>query len=211
MNFENRLLDALTEVDAARPAAAPVARPRAWRPALVAAGAVAVVLAGAMAVSTLVGNPASDRVAPNQGSPDSAVPVAFVVRTDSDGSVVFSASDVVDPVAATAALNQAGISGRVVNNTNGCGPIDPADLSPGFPSGPHSRPRPTDTGPPAGIVYGENTVTVRTSDYAPGGGVLVVVQLRERPSGPWAAVLFWSYADVNAIPTCVDVTDPGTD
>lgn len=61
------------------------------------------------------------------------------------------------------------------------------------------------------MITGGDTVTVRSSDYPAGGGVLVVVQLPSRPAGPWAAVLYWAYADVEQIPTCVDVTDPGTD
>ena len=65
--------------------------------------------------------------------------------------------------------------------------------------------------PPDNFVSGDRTVTVRSSDYPPGGVLLVVVQLRNRPTGPWAAVNWFGYADLDKVPTCVDITDPGTD
>jgi hypothetical protein len=220
--FERRLLDALTEVDAQRPAAPPAVgaattvagatRPRWTRPVLVAAS-VAALVAGGTVLGALMAppGPGRDGAGPGTDSAPAVRPAAFAVQVNADGSVSFTARDLIDPAAATRSLNAAGIAGRVVNNTNGCAPIDSGDLAPGFVQGPHSRPRPSYTGPPVGFVTGDNTVTVRSSEYPPGGGVLVVVQLRERPTGPWAAVLYWAYADVDQIPSCVDVTDPGTD
>jgi len=223
--FEHRLLDALTEVDAQRPAAPPTAitaaaHPagvrtiqRRWtRPALVAAS-VAALVAGAAFLGAVaqIGSGNRDAARPAPDSAPAIRPAAFVVHLNADGSVSFTASDLVDAAAATTALNNAGIAGRVVNNTNGCALIDPDDLAPGYVQAFRDRPRPTDTGPPVGFVTGGDTITIQSSDYPAGGGVLVVVQLRNRPSGPWAAVLYWAYADVNQIPTCVDITDPGTD
>jgi hypothetical protein len=217
--FEHRLLEALTEVDAQRPAATPVARARSprpvaarvrrLRPTLAAASVAAVVaVAGFAALGYRSGAPNAGN---SNGSGIQVAPAAFTVQVNSDGSVSFTARDLVDPAAATEALNDAGIAGRVVNNTNGCTGIKESDLAPGFYGRPHPRPRPGYTGPPPGFVTGDGTVTIRSSDYPSGGGVLVVVQLRQRPSGPWAAVLWWAYADVDKIPTCVDITDPGMD
>jgi hypothetical protein len=219
--FEHRLLEALTEVDAQRLAATPVARARSprpvaagvrWlRPALAAASVVAIVaVAGFAALDYRSGAPnAGNSNGPGPGI--QVAPAAFTVQVNNDGSVSFTARDLVDPTAATKALNDAGIAGRVVNNTNGCPDIKEGDLAPGFDGGPHPRPSTGYTGPPPGFVTGDRTVTIRSSDYPSGGGVLVVVQLRQRPSGPWATVLWWAYADVHKIPTCVDITDPGTD
>jgi hypothetical protein len=206
--FECRLLEALTEVDAERRVTPAVGQRhrRRFPTVRLAAAAVAAIAVGAVVVASLAGTPKSRPPGGTVTGPAPAIQqAAFAVQVNADGTVTFTASDLVDTAAATAALNAAGISGRVVNNTNGC-----AGVGPGVPIG--RRPRPSDPlGPPAGLITGDASVTVRSADYEPGGGVLVVVQLRERPAGPWAAVGSWAYDDVNQIPTCVDVTDPGTD
>jgi hypothetical protein len=209
--FEHRLLVALTQVDAERPdtaAAGPAVGRRHRRiPAVrLAAAAAAALAVGAVVVASLAGTPKSQPPGGTVTGPAPAIQqAAFAVQVNADGTVTFTASDLVDTAAATAALNAAGISGRVVNNTNGCEGVGPGVLI-GW------RPRPSDpSSPPAGFITGDASVAIRSSDYEPGGGILVVVQLRQRPTGPWAAVGSWAYEDVSQIPTCVDVTDPGTD
>src|SRR5262245_21252118 len=125
-------------------------RPR-WRaPVLVGAGAAAIA-AGVIALAP----PGGQRAAIPQ-------PAAFAVQVNPDGSLAFTAHDVVDTAAATQALNQAGIAGRVINDiTPGCSTksddIQPADL---FPDGTVSR-----------GLGSQETVTLRTSDYPAGGGL----------------------------------------
>ena len=103
---------------------------RRWvRPALVAAG-VAVVAAGAVLLDGALGT--SDV---GDGEPFAVQPAAFTLQVNADGSVTFAAHDVIDTVAATQALNGAGIAGRVINDiTPGCATksddIEPGDLYP---------------------------------------------------------------------------------
>jgi len=133
--------------------------------------------------------------------------VGFTLQINNDGSVDFTATDVVDPAAATTALNNVGIAGRVVVHRDACAPVNWNDVAVTPP-----KPRPTGTGFPAhrpGIT-GDETVTLRSSDYPPGGGLLVVVVVRQYPEGSWAHVSWLGYSDVNKIPTCVQLFDPGT-
>jgi hypothetical protein len=213
--FERLLLEALTEVDAQRPFAAAPAPTLVssgvhwWRPALVTAS-VAALAVGAIVVG-------AGRTTPGGGAPPAvdgptAVAIGFTLVANSDGSISFTATDLVDPVAATKALNDAGIAGRVVNNTNGCPDLVDGDLAPGFLQGLHPRPRSSSTQQPDPFLHGARTVTIRSSDYPANGGVLVVVIVRmNRPVKPWAAVQYYAYTSSSRIPTCADITDPGTD
>lgn len=174
---------------------------RRWAaPALVAAG-VAVVAAGAV----LLGGPAGTPDA-GEGGPAAVQPAAFTVHVNADGSVTFTATDVIDTAAATLALNEAGIAGRVINDiTAGCqtksDDIQPGDLHP-------------DNTISRGLGS-SNTVTLHSSDYPAGGGLLVVVLSRGEGSGrpvppdPVAVAIF-AFDDAGKIPTCVDFADPGT-
>ncbi|MEN3306279.1 MAG: hypothetical protein V7603_2481 [Micromonosporaceae bacterium] len=61
------------------------------------------------------------------------MPVPARTGRSGHGSVTFTAHDLVDPVAATRALNHAGITGRVFNETDPrgagpCGSINPDDI-----------------------------------------------------------------------------------
>jgi hypothetical protein len=131
--------------------------------------------------------------------------VGFTLRLNGDGSVEFTATDLVDPAAATTALNNAGIAGRVVVHRDACAPVNWNDVAVVQPF-----PRSTATPPaPLGIT-GDRTVTLRSSNYPPGGGLLVVIVVRHYPEGTWAHVSWLGYSDVNKIPTCVQLYDPGT-
>jgi hypothetical protein len=133
--------------------------------------------------------------------------VGFTLRINSDGSVDFTATDVVDPAAATTALNNAGIAGRVVVHRDACAPVNWNDVAviPPFP-----KPTVTPQPPHKPGIMGDETVTLRSSDYPPGGGLLVVIVVRQHPEGTWAHVSWLGYSDVNKIPTCVQLHDPGT-
>jgi hypothetical protein len=130
-------------------------------------------------------------------------PAAFTVRVNGDGSVTFTARDLVDADAATRALNQAGIAGRVINvsdDTKTCRPFDTDDLD--------------NTMPVEKALVGwrgaSNTITVRSSDYRPGGGLLVAVAMvAQKADGRVAVgVLVWPYKDANKIPSCVVIPEP---
>jgi hypothetical protein len=173
-------------------------------PALVAAGAAAVA-AGAV----LLGFPSGTGDAPDGGPPTGPVavqPAAFTVHVNADGSVTFTAHDVIDTGAATRALNTAGITGRVINDqTPGC-PTRSDDIAPGdlYPDNTLGR----------GLGASES-VTFRSSDYPTGGGLLVVVTSRGEDTGrpvppdPVSVAIF-AFDDAARIPTCVDFADPGT-
>ncbi len=169
-------------------------------PALVAAS-VAVAAAGAVALTDLGRTPD-----PRGGGPVAVQPAAFTVHVNSDGSVTFAAHDVLDTVAATQALNNAGIAGRVINDqTAGCltkaDDIEPADLHP-------------DNTISRGLG-GSDTVRLRSSDYPVGGGLLVVVTSRGGDTGrsvppdPVSVAIF-AFDDAGKIPACVDFADPGS-
>ncbi len=183
------------------PRSAPSARRRWVAPALVAAS-VAVVAASAVLLGGPDGVPdASD------GGPAAIQPAAFTVHINADGSVTFTATEVLDTAVATQALSEAGIAGRVINDiTPGCltksDDINPADLHP-------------DNTISRGLGT-SNTVTLHSSDYPVGGGLLVVVISRGEGSGgrpvppdPVAVAIF-AFDDAGRIPTCVDFADPGT-
>jgi len=188
---------ALAGVDA-RPARAGRARPT-----LVVAG-VAVLAASAVAVGALRAPQSSP------GRTDTAAPrvavqnVGFTMRVNADGSVAFTATQLVDPAAATVALNNAGIAGRVVVHRDACAPVNWDDVAV-FPPMP-----PTPRSPFKAGITGDETKTLRSSDYPPGGGLLVVVVIRQYPEGTRAFVAWLGYRDVNRIPTCVQLHDPGT-
>ena len=131
--------------------------------------------------------------------------VGFALRLNGDGSVDFTATDLVEPAAATTALNNAGIAGRVVVHRDACPPVNWSDVAVTAPK-PRSMATPVDR---PGIMGGE-TVTLRSSDYPPGGGLLVVIVVRHYPQGTWAHVSWLGYSDVSKIPTCVQLHDPGT-
>ena len=135
---------------------------------LVAAG-IAVVAAGAFLLTA-----PGDVTDAGDGGPVAVQPAAFTLHVNTDGSVTFTAHDVIDTTAATVALNGAGISGRVINDqTAGC-PTKSDDIQPGdlYPDNTLSR------GPGT-----NDTVTLRSSDYPVGGGLLVVVTSRGGESG----------------------------
>jgi hypothetical protein len=190
----------LAEVAAGTGPQAP--RPRWWgRPALIAAAVLTVVGGGLLLGGRLAG---PGPVSPGDGaSPVPVRPVAFRVQANADGSVAFTAHDLVDTAAATRALNDAGIAGKVLNNDPGCtSRMDPADF---YPADTLRGKYPN--------VGGGATVTVRASDYPAGGGVLVVVGPPARPkseTGEAVGLGVWAYATVNRIPACVNLVDPGT-
>jgi len=175
------------------------------RPTLVAAG-IAVLAAGAVAVGTIrtpqSGPGRQDTVAP---APVVVQNVGFTMRVNADGSIDFTATDLIDPAAATAALNNAGIAGRVVVHRDACERINDDDVAVTPP-----KPRTPPPSPKIGIM-GDDTVTLRSSNYPSGGGLLVVIVVRHHyPQGTWAHVSWFGYHDVNKIPTCVQLFDPGT-
>jgi hypothetical protein len=137
-----------------------------------------------------------------------AKPAAFTLVKNADGSVTFTVHQLLNLDAATKALNDAGIVGRVVTSTENCTtgpnkvPIDPNDL---YPADTYHR-----LGN-HGQVTGTDTVTLRTSDYPQGGGVLVTVGGDVRRDGTLHLVVgYLAYKDVHKIPTCVNFVDPGT-
>jgi hypothetical protein len=174
---------------------------RAWWP-LPSLAAAAVVVAVVVLGGALFG------AAPDgDGRPSAPVQtVAFAVRVNADGSVTFTAHDLVDASAATRALNDAGIAGKVLNSTEGC------TSGPGH----DGQPNPADFYPPDTLhskypnFQGSATVILRASDYPPAGGLLVVVGPVARPkseTGDAVGLGVWAYADAGKIPDCVG---PGT-
>jgi hypothetical protein len=194
--------------------AVPVPVRRRWQGAALVAASAAAVAATAAALMTgtavLTGAaprpgvpPAQSSSAPGGTAPGSTAPggtvatspAAFTVVANADGSITFTARDFVDPVAATAALHRAGLAGRVVNSraAEGChtpgGHVNSADL---FPTGWGT------------MTYGRS-VTLRTTDYPPGGGVLVAV--RADPAGTprnTVSLELLRFKRADRIPTCVD-------
>lgn len=190
---------------AGRGPAVPHTRRRLWRP-LLAVGATATVLAvGTAIVVGGLDGPKADGGAylgsVHAGKAPAVVetkPAAFTVRPNADGSVTFTVTDLVDAAAATQALNAAGVAGRVVNVPDeGCpiGKPNWEDLAP-------------DLYPPAKAGLGsgpnlEESVTVSSTNYPPGGGLLVIVQIVNRDGQMLAGVVVYPYAHVEAIPTCL--------
>jgi hypothetical protein len=187
-------------------AAAPRSARRRWvAPTVVAAG-VAVLAAGAVALGGPTGTPHARDAGATTAGPVVLQPAAFGVHVNADGSVTFTAHDVVDTAAATQALNDAGIAGRVINDhTPGC-PTKSDDIAP------------TDLHPDNTISRGlgaSDTVTLRSTDYPAGGGLLVVVTADGKGSGrpvppdPVSVAIF-AFDRASRIPACVDFADPGT-
>ena len=182
----------------------PAARPRWVRPSLVAAS-VAAVTAGAVLLTGPTGP--SNPTHPDRAGPAAIQPASYTVRVNSDGSVTFTVHNMIDLSGATQALADAGITGRVLTSTQDCtsgpdhnGQLDPAALYP--PDTVHRKYR--DLGR-------SGTVTIRSSDYPPGGGLLLAVGGGTDKVGMFhfSAVSF-AYADADKIPTCINFVDPGT-
>ena len=181
-----------------------VVRPTEWTRAGWARGGLVAAFVAALAVGALV--LAAGTTGPG-GTADSVQvrPAGFALHVNADGSVTFTAEEVVDVAAATEALNDAGISGRVVREfTAGCGTtqydLQPADLYP-------------DESLRRGFEA-DNTVTVRTSDYPPGGGLLLIVGVETnggRPSLPARTVqiIILAFDNATDVPTCLNIVgDP---
>jgi hypothetical protein len=219
MNDDNDVLaaarDSLAGVRMRRPMEAILRAGRAHqrRRRLAGVGFTAVMAAAVAGVALALpaGSPGGAPVARGGGETGAAPataevrPVGFTVRVNNDGSVDFTATELVDTVAATRALNDAGIAGRVLKQTTGCPEPDDDDVAVWPP-----RPRPSSTAPPDFGIAGGQTITLKSSFYPQGGGLLVLIDVRQRPTGPWVEVGWRGYGDVNKIPTCVDNRDPGT-
>ena len=131
----------------------------------------------------------------------------FTLARNADGSITFTINDVVDTAAATAALNNAGITGRVVeldadpNCPTTSGDIDPTDTYPDDHNG-------------RAFGNGPSTATFRSSDYPAGGGLfLVVIDIRHEGRGDRPAVdvdpdpptvFVLAFDDASKIPTCIN-------
>jgi hypothetical protein len=225
-HFESRLLDALTELDAQRPATVGAAPARAmpdrrpWfglgrgRAGLIGAGiaalaAGAVIVGGPALMSTAQPHPVPAPADTSTKAPNSidAQPVNFVVVKLPDGSVTVTAHDVVDPAAATESLHQAGITGLVLNaQTSSC----------------HATRRP---GPDVTAATDTGTVTIpgRSFTHNDGGGpgvsragsgVLVAIGAKPETLGsgdvlPSRDIVVLVYADGSTIPTCVPQVPTG--
>jgi hypothetical protein len=187
-------------------AAAPRSARWRWVAPAVAAAGVAVAAAGAFVLGGATGTPDARDGGATAAGPVFPQPAAFAVHLNADGSVTFTANDVVDTAAATRALNDAGIAGRVINDdTPGCSTksddIAPADLHP-------------DNTVNRGLGASD-TVTLRSTDYPAGGGMLVVVTAdgsgSDRPVPPDpASVAIFAFDSASKVPICVDFADPGT-
>jgi hypothetical protein len=179
------------------------APPRNGRLRLVITGAAAVVLAAgtALAVNSLTAAQAEVSRVHVRAAPPQVVepkPVSFTVRTNADGSITFTATDLVDPAAATQALNTAGVAGRVVNIPNESCPIGTPnyrDLAPGY------QPAKAEVG----WQGASDSVTVRSTDYPPGGGLLLIVQVDVNKADGQVGVgmVVYPYTDVANIPACL--------
>jgi hypothetical protein len=178
----------------------PAPRPAWTRPVLVASG-VAVLAAGAGAGVVLSSTGGGTPRPPGASGTRLA---AFVVHRNADGSVTFTAHDLVDPVAATKALNDAGIAGRVLNEAGaGRVPPDPS-CAPGLPQEDLAG-LPVFKG---GVgTKGADSVTIRSTDYPPGGGMLVIVATQvwktDGLKSVWVSAV--PFKDAAKIPTCVSL------
>lgn len=146
---------------------------------------------------------------PGAASQPDVRPAAFELVSNADGSVTLTVHDVVDPRAATKALNEAGITGRVVNlgGDPGCTTeitdFSPADFDP------------DDTNTWA-FRRGQSSATFRSSDYPPGGGLLLVVitnppqpNPRRPDPKPQPIVAILAFDTAATIPTCMNSLDAG--
>ncbi|HZM82386.1 MAG TPA: hypothetical protein VFC19_42240 [Candidatus Limnocylindrales bacterium] len=167
--------------------------------------AVAALGAGALVFNGIGGLPASDGGA-GPGAAVLAHNAGFTLARSADGAITFTINDVVDTEAATAALNNAGITGRVVklgadpNCPTTSASIDPTDT---YPDDTNTR----------AFGSGPSTATFRSSDYPAGGGLLLVLldfeggpQHPSRPPvDPDPPVVFVvAFDDAAKIPTCIN-------
>ncbi|GIG03131.1 hypothetical protein [Catellatospora citrea] len=169
--FERRLGDELAALDAVAERGA-VAPARSRRAPIAATAGFAVlagvaVLAAAPSVLSSPSGPTSGVTA--QASPELA-PVAFTVTKNANGSVTFTARDIVDAAAATKALNDAGIAGKVINGHEceipaGYGMTRP--LKAGISTLTHEA---TSNDP-----FITTSATFDKSMYKPGGGLAILV------------------------------------
>lgn len=178
-------------------ATAPAAWPGRARQLLITGGAV--FAAGVAVVAALATAPATGR-GPATVRAAGVQTAAFTVRVNHDGSVTFTARDLVNPGAATKALNQAGITGRVINITGDCatGPINPGDVVGGSPL--HKA--------VLGKHDASSSITVQSSDYPPGGGLLIAVKIHKADDIVSVVLGDWAYTDAAKIPACLRL-DPG--
>lgn len=184
-----------------RALAAPAPRPAWVRPVLVASG-IAVLAVGMGVVASTTGGEA-----PRPPGATQVNLAAFTVQRNGDGSVTLTIRELVDTQAATRALNNAGIAGRVVNVVTGedsqtppcdAGPINVADL--------YGRHAPL-------VLDGHGggaSITLRSSDYSPGGGLLLAVRVVDRKADgrTVVALMAAAFKDAAKIPGCVRVPQP---
>lgn len=206
--FEQRLLDHLVQLEFRRPrthgtdgrtaiATVPVRRTRRARPLLVGAWLTALVaFAGVLVISSMQATAAhrtgdTGDAAQPQGQQH---PAAFTLTTNGDGTITFTAHDLVDTDAATKALNNAGIAGRVLNaSTQPCSGTA-GDSHAGAALYMAARGNSSDS------------VTFSSSYIPNGGGLLIVVNPRiiDPATGQlrplW--VLAFLYDNSPTIPTC---------
>jgi len=182
---------------------APQTGRRSWRPVLAVAATVTILAVGTAIVVNGFDGPRADGGTAHAGSvrgkaPATIVetkPVAFTVRTNADGSVTFTATDLVDAAAATQALNAAGVAGRVINVPDESCPIDTLNRA-DHADGPYWPDK-------AAVGQGQDlspSVTMRSTSYPPGGGLLLLVQAFDQTG---VGVVSIPYTDVDDIPTCL--------
>ena len=176
-----------------------------WKHLLFTAATLATLAAGAVLLATPSTAPIS---APRNGagqavntepSASNLQPAAFTMTRNGDGSVTFTVYDLFDTDAATKALNDAGIVGRILNaDTQRCGGS-------------------SDGGKPSGLTAVlqagiKAKITVRSSDYPAGGGILLVVKAGNvNPATGKAQDIYLVhsvYDRSEKIPTCVDLSNP---
>jgi hypothetical protein len=174
---------------------------RSWRPVLAVAAAVTVLAVGTAIVVNGLDGPNADSGSVRAGNAPAKVvetkPVAFTVQKNADGSVTFTATDLVDAAAATQALNAAGVDGRVVNipdESCSIGAPNNADHATGY------------LPDKAGLGEGQDlseSVTVSSANYPPGGGLLLMVRLFNQSGQTSVGVVVLPYTDADDIPTCL--------
>ena len=183
--------------ESADAASAPARATRPLRLALVGT-TMAAVAAGAIFLAT----PSTTFTAAHRDSAGQAIttkrdepklrPAAFTITKNGNGSVTFTAHDLVDTDAATKALNDAGIAGRVVNaNTQACSATAIGSNADGALLALANR-------------KGTNTVTFTSSSYPAGGGMLIVVN--PNTTNTWISEHVWLmvlvYNDSKKFPNC---------
>src|SRR5574342_672009 len=166
------------------------------RPALVAAAVVGIVAAAVITVG-LAGT-ARTRAPEAAGPAPLVKPASFTVTRNADGSVGLTVNDLLDLDGATQALNNAGIVGKVLTSTEDCTEtltfIDGVDTV-------HAKYPEIEAG---------QTITLRSSDYPPGGGLLVLVHGHVKQGELHLGAAILVIADAARIPSCINNVDPGT-